>query len=133
MNKTDAENMPVLWSELEPIVYSALKDAPGFYRGSDGIYHYEVNPIPGDYLDKTVAQKVLAADCSEDVIIQAVGWKYFDAIDAAERALFQYCLKNVDFSAEEQRLVLLLLAQNVIIHVPVSHYKKTLNNSDRLL
>lgn len=135
MNSTYTENTADLWAVLDPVVYEHIKDATTLWKSEDGVYHYEVNPIPRDHIDKTAVQTALAADFPDDAILQAIGGKYFDAIDAAEQALCQSCLAKmkVVLPNEALREISLLLSQKVIIHAPISYYKRQLNGSDRLL
>lgn len=135
MNNTYTENMADLWIALEPVVYELIKDAPELRKSPDGVYQYEVGPISGDHLDKTTVQKALATDCPDEVILQAVGGKYFDAIDAAEQALYQSCWAKIKTMLPDEagQKVSLLLSQKVTIHAPVSYYKKQLRSSEGLL
>lgn len=134
-NNTYTENTADLWAILEPVVYALIKDATALWKSADGVYHYEVNPIPGDHIDKTTVQTALAADFPDDAILQAIGGKYFDAIDAAEQALCQSCLAKMKLVLPNETLreISLLLSQKVIIHAPISYYKRQPNGSGRLL
>lgn len=82
-------------------------------------------------MDKVAVQTALAAKDPDTAIVQAIGGRYFDAIDAAEQALCQHCCEmlKAEITDDEQKTIAVLLSKKVFIHPPISFYKEQLDHA----
>ena len=112
---------------VKAVVVDELKDVA--LNEKDGVYSFEVAPIPGDKLTDKEAQSILAADDPEAKLFAVVGGRYFDVIDATEQNFNQICIAKVqelvpDFEAAD---IMKILNCMVRINPPIAYYMAQLS------
>ena len=85
--ETDRTN-DTLIQTIRRIVLEALKGETTL-REIDGVYSYEVTPIPGDRLSEKEMQRISAADVPEEELLAIIGGRYFDIVSASEQGIYQ--------------------------------------------
>lgn len=115
---------------IRNVVRVALKSEPT-WKEIDGVFSYEVAPIPGDRLSEKEIHRIESADIPEDVLRAIIGGKYFDVISASEQGLFQYCAEKVRESMPfaEQAEILDVLSGLIRVDPPVRYYMEQLGLS----
>ena len=117
----------MLTQMVKAVVLDELKDVT--LNEKDGVYSFEVTPIPGDKLTGEEAYGILTADDPGAKLLAVVGGRYFDVIDAAEQNFIQICIAKVqelvpDFEAAD---IMNVLNRMVHFNPPITYYMAQLN------
>ena len=119
--KTKCTN-DTLTQMVKAVVLDELKDAT--LTEKDGVYSFEVSPIPGDRLTDEEMQSILTADDPETQLLAVVGGRYFDVIDASEQNFNQICIAKVQERVPdcEAADIMSVLNYMVRIYPPIAYY-----------
>lgn len=115
---------------VRSIVLEVLK-GQATLKEIDGVYSYEVAPIPGDRLSEKEMRRIKSADVPEEVLLAIIGGKYFDMLSASEQGLYQYCVNKVRDSipSAEQAEIIDALASVIRVDPPIHYYMEQLGSS----
>lgn len=125
---TDRAN-DILIQTIRRIVLEVLKDEATL-KETDGVYSYEVAPIPGDRLGEKEIQRIKASDAPEEVLMEVIGGKYFDVISSSEQGFCQYCAEKVRnlIPTAEQAEIMDVLFRTVCADPPIHYYMEQLSS-----
>lgn len=112
---------------VRAVILNMLKNTT--LNTNDGIYSFEVAPIPGDELTDKEIHDILTADDPEAKLLAVVGGRYFDAIDASAQNFNQICIAKVQERVPdcEAADIMSVLNDMVRINPPITHYKAQLS------
>ena len=125
---TDRAN-DILIQTIRRTVLEVLKDEETL-KETDGVYSYEVAPIPGDRLSEKEIQRIKAADAPEEVLMEVIGGKYFDVLSSSEQGFCQYCAEKVRnlIPTAEQAEIMDVLFRAVCADPPIHYYMEQLSS-----
>lgn len=125
---TDRVN-DILIQTIRRTVLEVLKDEETL-KEIDGVYSYEVAPIPGDRLSEKEIQRIKTAAVPEDVLVEIIGGKYFDVLSADEQGFCQYCAEKVRnlIPSAEQAEIMDVLSSAVRADPPIHYYMEQLSS-----
>lgn len=111
-----------LMQMTKAVVLDELKNAS--LTEKDGVYSFEVAPIPGDKLTDKEAESILTADVPETKLLAIVGGRYFDVIDATEQNFNQICIAKVQELVPDLEAADIMDVLNYVIRInpPIAYY-----------
>ena len=125
---TDRAN-DILIQTIRRTVLEVLKDEATL-KENDGVYSYEVAPIPGDRLSEKELQRIESAAVPEKMLLAIIGGKYFDVLSADEQGFCQYCAEKVRklIPSAEQAEIMDVLSSAVRADPPIHYYMEQLSS-----
>lgn len=116
-----------LTQTVKAVVLDVLKDVT--LKEIDGVYTFEVAPIPVDKLSHEEVHRISTADNPESKLLEVVGGRYFDMIDTTEQNFYQSCVARVQelMPNSETADIINVLAHVVRINPPVAYYMAQLS------